>query len=179
MPLMDGYEATRRIRELAPDLPVIGLSAHSLPQDRTKSLASGMAAHLAKPVDVDELVGAVLRACGRAVPEWRTAVPLPPHEAGTVGTATPPPPVDWSGLASSLSATEAFVDKLAQALARNLDRVIDITFYPVEEARRSNVRHRPVGIGVQGLHVSTSRAPLRVRLESHSSHHERRLPFSG
>ena len=122
MPLMDGYEATRRIRELAPDLPVIGLSAHSLPQDRTKSLASGMAAHLAKPVDVDELVGAVLRACGRAVPEWRTAVPLPPHEAATVGTAAPPPPVDWSGLASSLSATEDFVDKLAQALARNLDR---------------------------------------------------------
>ncbi len=66
-----------------------------------------------------------------------------------------------------------------KTLARNLDRVIDITFYPVEEARRSNVRHRPVGIGVQGLHVSTSRAPLRVRLESHSSHHERRLPFSG
>ena len=122
MPLMDGYEATRRIRELAPDLPVIGLSAHSLPQDRTKSLASGMAAHLAKPVDVDELVGAVLRACGRAVPEWRTAVPLPPHEAATIGSATPPPPVDWSGLASSLSATEDFVDKLAQALARNLDR---------------------------------------------------------
>lgn len=122
MPLMDGYEATRRIRELAPGLPVIGLSAHSLPQDRTKSLASGMAAHLAKPVDVDELVGAVLRACGRAVPEWRTAVPLPPEAAAAVNTGTPPPPVDWSGLASSLSASEDFVDKLAQALARNLDR---------------------------------------------------------
>lgn len=38
-----------------------------------------------------------------------------------------------------------------RVLARNLDRVIDITFYPIEEARRSNLRHRPVGIGVQGL----------------------------
>jgi signal transduction histidine kinase len=84
MPLMDGYEATRRIRELAPELPVIGLSAHSLPQDRTKSLASGMSAHLAKPVDVDEMVGTVLRACGRPVPEWRTAS----HGAGA---ATLPP----------------------------------------------------------------------------------------
>lgn len=38
-----------------------------------------------------------------------------------------------------------------RVLARNLDRVIDATYYPVEEARRSNLRHRPVGIGVQGL----------------------------
>lgn len=38
-----------------------------------------------------------------------------------------------------------------RVLARNLDRVIDITYYPIEEARRSNLRHRPVGIGVQGL----------------------------
>lgn len=38
-----------------------------------------------------------------------------------------------------------------KVLARNLDRVIDITFYPLEEARRSNLRHRPIGIGVQGL----------------------------
>ena len=39
----------------------------------------------------------------------------------------------------------------AKIVTRNLDRVIDRTFYPVEEARRSNLRHRPVGIGVQGL----------------------------
>ena len=36
-------------------------------------------------------------------------------------------------------------------VARNLDRVIDVNAYPVEEAERSNVRHRPVGIGIQGL----------------------------
>jgi ribonucleoside-diphosphate reductase alpha chain len=36
-------------------------------------------------------------------------------------------------------------------LTRNLNRVIDQNFYPVPEARRSNMRHRPVGIGVQGL----------------------------
>lgn len=34
---------------------------------------------------------------------------------------------------------------------RNLDRVIDINFYPTPETRRSNMRHRPVGLGVQGL----------------------------
>ena len=36
-------------------------------------------------------------------------------------------------------------------LARNLDLVIDKTYYPTEKCRRSNLRHRPIGIGVQGL----------------------------
>lgn len=33
----------------------------------------------------------------------------------------------------------------------NLNKIIDINFYPVEEAKKSNMRHRPIGIGVQGL----------------------------
>jgi len=36
-------------------------------------------------------------------------------------------------------------------IVRNLNRVIDINFYPTECARRSNMRHRPIGIGIQGL----------------------------
>ncbi|MBK6552037.1 MAG: ribonucleoside-diphosphate reductase subunit alpha [Flavobacteriales bacterium] len=45
-------------------------------------------------------------------------------------------------------------DKLFEVtyqLARNLNRVIDQNYYPIPEARRSNMRHRPIGIGVQGL----------------------------
>lgn len=41
--------------------------------------------------------------------------------------------------------------EVVKVVTYNLDRVIDITFYPVEEARRSNIRHRPIGIGIQGL----------------------------
>merc|ERR1711957_313252 len=36
-------------------------------------------------------------------------------------------------------------------MTRNLNKVIDRNYYPVEEARRSNMRHRPIGMGVQGL----------------------------
>ena len=35
--------------------------------------------------------------------------------------------------------------------ARNLNRIIDNNYYPIEEAKRSNLRHRPIGLGVQGL----------------------------
>lgn len=33
----------------------------------------------------------------------------------------------------------------------NLNKIIDVNFYPVETAKNSNLRHRPIGIGVQGL----------------------------
>ncbi|MDQ2769153.1 MAG: response regulator, partial [Bacteroidota bacterium] len=54
MPELDGYEATRRIRQLHPDstrLPIIGLTASVLPEDRTLALAAGMNDTLAKPFE--------------------------------------------------------------------------------------------------------------------------------
>ncbi len=41
--------------------------------------------------------------------------------------------------------------EMTYQLALNLNRVIDENYYPIEEARNSNMRHRPIGIGVQGL----------------------------
>mmetsp|Transcript_67022 Transcript_67022/g.178779 ORF Transcript_67022/g.178779 Transcript_67022/m.178779 type:complete len:720 (-) Transcript_67022:183-2342(-) len=41
--------------------------------------------------------------------------------------------------------------EVARVATKNLNKVIDLNYYPVEEARRSNMRHRPIGLGVQGL----------------------------
>ncbi len=40
---------------------------------------------------------------------------------------------------------------ITKQVTRNLNKIIDVNYYPVEEARRSNMRHRPIGIGCQGL----------------------------
>jgi len=40
---------------------------------------------------------------------------------------------------------------VVKTVTRNLNKVIDRTYYPIEEGRKSNLRHRPIGIGVQGL----------------------------
>jgi ribonucleoside-diphosphate reductase alpha subunit len=42
--------------------------------------------------------------------------------------------------------------KTVRILVRNLNRIIDKTYYPVEKARKTNTAHRPIGIGIQGLH---------------------------
>ena len=41
--------------------------------------------------------------------------------------------------------------RVVKIITKNLNRVIDINYYPTPETRRSNMRHRPIGIGVQGL----------------------------
>jgi ribonucleoside-diphosphate reductase alpha chain len=41
--------------------------------------------------------------------------------------------------------------EITRVVTRNLNKVIDINYYPIPEARNSNMRHRPIGLGVQGL----------------------------
>ena len=56
MPIMDGYEATRTIRNLprkdVKDLPIIAMTANALEEDKEAALKNGMNAHLAKPIDM-------------------------------------------------------------------------------------------------------------------------------
>jgi len=61
MPVMDGFDATRAIHALAPDLPVIGQTAHALDEERERCFAAGMVDHLAKPIDPERLVEVVRR----------------------------------------------------------------------------------------------------------------------
>ncbi|MCV2362630.1 response regulator [Paucibacter sp. DJ1R-11] len=60
MPDMDGYEATRRLHLLAPQLPVVALTAHALAEERQRCLAAGMVAHISKPIDQAELIRTLL-----------------------------------------------------------------------------------------------------------------------
>ena len=59
MPVMDGFEATRKIRQMFPDkrIPIIALSANAFDEDRRKSFEAGMDGHLAKPIVIAQLEG--------------------------------------------------------------------------------------------------------------------------
>ncbi|EMD96543.1 hypothetical protein COCC4DRAFT_75675 [Bipolaris maydis ATCC 48331] len=54
--------------------------------------------------------------------------------------------------------------EVTQVVTRNLNKIIEVNHYPVEEARRSNFRHRPIGMGVQGL--ADAFLALRLPFES-------------
>jgi len=41
--------------------------------------------------------------------------------------------------------------EVSRVVTRNLNKIVDVNYYPIQEANNSNMRHRPIGIGVQGL----------------------------
>jgi len=65
MPEMDGYEATRTIREQGRDIPIIAMTANALIGDRERCLEAGMDDYISKPVDMQQL-RAVLARFGEA-----------------------------------------------------------------------------------------------------------------
>jgi PAS domain S-box-containing protein len=120
MPEMDGYTATSQILKIAPDLPVIGLTAHAMAAERHRCLAAGMREHVAKPIDPGALISAVLVACGH--------VPCAPDDSGSVGadcvapeaTAGKTTVVDWIALLARFGGRRGTVDKLTASALRGV-----------------------------------------------------------
>ena len=82
MPVMDGITATQEIRKQKhhEDLPVVAMTANAMLQDKERCLAAGMNAHIAKPIDPEELFGVLI--------EWIKPRQLPAHADDTKPIAT-------------------------------------------------------------------------------------------
>ena len=104
MPVMDGYEAARLVHAFAPQLPIIGLTAHAMQEARERCLQAGMLDHLAKPIDLDHLVDAVLRHAGVH------------RQAGEDISA---PLIDWPALRARFSDRGAFIRTLVETALRS------------------------------------------------------------
>jgi len=128
MPEMDGHRATQLIHAMAPDLPVIGLTAHALKHEQDKCLASGMVAHLAKPVDPEQLVATLRQWLPECVPDQ----PGPPAQAAATsapvrsqvleGTGRA---IDWPALAQRYHARPGMIGKLLKAVAEQYGETAD------------------------------------------------------
>lgn len=141
MPRLDGHEAARRLRTLAPGLPVVGLTAHALPQDRARCLEVGMVDHLGKPVDAEALVATLRRVAGASTRRLDSDTGPGPSPATTPPTATAPTtavspkttdaqqaptivvsaPIDWAAVGASLGVGDEFLDRLAAVMIGNLE----------------------------------------------------------
>ncbi|MGB0127359.1 MAG: PAS domain S-box protein [Rhodocyclaceae bacterium] len=106
MPVMDGYEAARRILDLVPGLPVIGLTAHAMAEERGRCLAAGMVEHLAKPIELDHLVATILHVLGGPV----VGANVRPQAVAYGGAAGL---IDWTAVEARFKGKRDFVRRLA------------------------------------------------------------------
>ncbi|CCV00682.1 unnamed protein product [Malassezia sympodialis ATCC 42132] len=74
-----------------------------------------------------------------------------PDETAVCNLASIALPTFIEGTGASKTYNFQRLHDVSKVVCKNLNRIIDINYYPVESARRSNMRHRPIGIGVQGL----------------------------
>ncbi|MBO2010566.1 hybrid sensor histidine kinase/response regulator [Hymenobacter negativus] len=172
MPEMDGYEAARQIRQHFPgpnQLPIIGLTASVLPEDRALALAAGMNDTLAKPFEPAVLYARLAYFTGRTGPGQEGAeVGM---QAGTVAdssTPTPAPPPssphtlikpDWHLLEELAGGNEGFLRQIINTFlteAPALEALLAAT-YPTDPPALASTAHKLKGqvayFGVPVLHT--------------------------
>jgi|GEM_PF-1705913 len=108
MPELDGYELARRVISQNPALPIVGVTAHAMPEERVRCIEAGMVAHVSKPIEANQLVETILRHVRR------------PPAAGLTVPAVPAkvPGVDWDALLERYKGKPAFIRKLLDTVER-------------------------------------------------------------
>lgn len=69
MPNMDGYQATKLIRQFADEekanIPIVAMTANAFEEDKREAIAAGMNGHIAKPIQVDRLLSILAETIGQ------------------------------------------------------------------------------------------------------------------
>ena len=158
MPVLDGYEATARIREL-PDArgrtPIVAMTAHASSDDRGRCLQAGMDDHLPKPVRKDAVRRVLCGYCRRGHAET-TPSPAPP-QSESPGPASNAAILDVEYLPTTLSgqmdAVEAVVDAFLEDVPKTLGQLADA----MARQDLSAIERRAHAIGGSSVNVGGNR----------------------
>jgi CheY-like chemotaxis protein/HPt (histidine-containing phosphotransfer) domain-containing protein len=175
MPVLDGYGATRLIREQLglTSLPVIALSANALPQDRVASLAAGMTEHVGKPFEISELTAVLLAHTGWAARAPASATVVEPAVAPDRALAAAERVSEMIDVASALAWVgddiglyRNFLDSFLDDVRGNAD-LLQTHFERGENSDIARVLHTLKGLSrtVGALELARAAAHAEVRFK--------------
>jgi signal transduction histidine kinase/ActR/RegA family two-component response regulator/HPt (histidine-containing phosphotransfer) domain-containing protein len=132
MPVMDGYSAARRLRDMGYDLPIIAITAHAMKDDEEKCKSAGCTGYVSKPIDGDQLL-AVLHSHLARQPEFggttpsRSSTPVADDTAAmpTAGDTLEPPAKPGSPIYSTLPMDDAEFREIVQEFIDRLHAKLD------------------------------------------------------
>jgi signal transduction histidine kinase/DNA-binding NarL/FixJ family response regulator len=169
MPELDGYAAARILRQHYPDasqLPIIGLTASVLPEDRSLALAVGMNDILAKPFEPAALYARLAHFTGRLAATASLAEPVPQPLPSEPPTLHP----SWQQLEELSGGNESFISQIVNtflAEAPALEQVLAAA-YPHDLPKVAATAHKLKGqvayFGVPGLHAQLDELERSARL---------------
>jgi CheY-like chemotaxis protein len=181
MPGMDGYAATRAIREWEiatgrPRLPIVALTAHALPTDRDKCLAAGMDDHVVKPYSAEAISTVIAR--------WLMPPGHEPVRSGPHAASAPNPPETVALPAEpciDMTRYEQVRAIMGDAMTDLLDKVLESLRAEITEIRAAVTRndgatlrelvHRLKNtagdIGAMRLHEMAARTERQITRENH------------
>jgi len=138
MPGLDGYDTAWIIRQELDDptasTPILALSAHVLPEERSKCYELGMNAYLAKPYTREELFQALRGVLAEAAAQEASPETAQPAESAQ--------PVDLSRLKAMLGGKPGVVEEVLELALAELDRFLTIDAAATEPVHVANAAHR-------------------------------------
>ncbi len=179
MPEMDGFEATRLIRQThsAKALPIVAMTANAMASDREACLAVGMNDHVGKPFELNHLVGVLLQHSLRPAQPAATAAAAKVESSAVASTPPPAQGLDVQNALARLGGDrevyamtlEAFLDELGTTPAQ-LQSYIDSARW--EEAARALHTLKGLSATVGALRLRSVAAALETRVKQGLPAHE-------
>lgn len=167
MPEMDGYEATRQIRELysAHKLPIIAMTAHAFDEERKRCLAAGMNDHLPKPLDPLMLYQLLCRHIGTTAPLANGEHTLPDGQ-DVITLPDSLPGIDLPALLERVNHNQALVVRLIRLFAHEHRSIAHDIGQRIQESDLAAAARLAHGLkGVAGNLAASAAQKLATQLE--------------
>lgn len=136
MPVLDGLEATRRIRELENEtgthIPIIAMTAHALVGDRDRCLAAGMDDYISKPIRIGQTLAVIARATG-------TTSAVTTIEPASISLPSNPI-VDWDQAFDTVGGDESLLRELVQVFVDEADLMLNEIQLAVDSKNTKDLR---------------------------------------